>query len=554
MQNWQKERNEKLLDLFFGTHIVAYLITISTLSSYKSVSFSFGNYIIFSFFLIVAATFILLDYYFHNRVSKNEYLKKWNIIKYVVMLTLITVIFIEDQGKLLGPFIIIYMLPVILACISLGRNWGFIFAGAAVGIILVLLLNQNNFLLEQQVFEIGLVFTGVIFLVAWFLGSIIEVEKITTNHLAKMASHDDLTGLPNHRSFQEQLQTQVDLAFETQSSFSLILIDIDFFKVYNDSYGHTQGDLLLKEISNLFIKKVPSHAVVARYGGEEFAIILPNASEGEAIIIAESLRQAVLKHEFSGEICLPYEKLTISVGIASMPKHGKNKQELLEAADEALYSSKFTGRNKVRTYLSVLERLGQAAGDNDKELINSLRTLMTVINAKDKYTYGHSDRVAYYAKLIGVQLKMTEEKLRMLEFGSFLHDLGKVEIPREILNKKGSLSQGEWNIMKQHSCWGAEMIKSSQTLKSIVPMVLYHHENYDGSGYPEGIKGEDIPLFARVLRVVDSFDAMTTYRPYHKPFTKEDALKDIYEKRGSFYDPEIVDAFIAAINKEEKVR
>ena len=211
-------------------------------------------------------------------------------------------------------------------------------------------------------------------------------------------SGNSLTGLANHRSFHEKLQKEVENALISKQPLSLILLDIDYFKCYNDNLGHSQGDRVLCEIGRLLHDALPKDTFLARYGGEEFAVILPSIQLKEAAETARNLHQAVASHTFPGENCLPFAKLTISAGVATLPDHAKSLQELVAAADEALYSSKWTGRNKVRCYLAVLERLASAAKKDELVLIESLRTLMTIINARDRYTYGHSERVAYYAE------------------------------------------------------------------------------------------------------------------------------------------------------------
>ncbi|MBS4025533.1 MAG: diguanylate cyclase, partial [Clostridia bacterium] len=470
MQVWQKERKEKLTELALVTHIVAYLITIGVLVMYESNPFSFMNAWIGLSFFTVAAIFIILDNFFLQRVDGKHTLLYWNIIKHTGLFIIITLVFSRHQGKYIDLIGVLYLLPVVLACITLGRLWGIAFAGISASAILTLNTTFNKFMSNQH-FEVLLALSGILCLVAWFLGGIIDIEKRTTIQLAKMANQDELTGLANHRYFQEMLIWSVEEARRLNHPLSLIFFDIDFFKRYNNTYGHTQGDLLLHDIGKLLEKSLPPSAFLARYGGEEFAVILPKAKVNEANTLANELREAVLNHKFSGDVSQPYQKVTVSAGVANLPYHAKNKQELLEAADEALYSSKFTGRNRVRTYLAVLDRLSQTVDDSDKDLINSFKTLMTVINVKDRYTYGHSERVSHYAKLVGRLMGMDEKNLRLLEYGAFLHDVGKIEVPRELLNKNGSLTQEEWNIMRQHPSWGAEILKPSQALLPIIPMV-----------------------------------------------------------------------------------
>lgn len=550
MQEWQKKREEKLAELTLGAHVLAYLIAVATFiaSDPRKYEDIYTFAVLLIGILIPAAVFIVLDYYFlQDRNGKNTLLV-WNISKHAVLFVMITAAFSNYRDERLWLLGALYLLPVLLSCITLGRRWGMAFAGTATGSIF-LLSRGVNFTAGNQATEAALILGGIFFLISWLLGGIIEVEKKTTDHLAAQVNEDSLTGLGNHRYFHEKLNQAAEKALKEQTPFSLILLNLDYFKLYNDTYGHTQGDLLLKETAGLLKKYAPPDAILARLYSDVFAVILPATDLQKASSVAYRLNQAVANHEFPGETGQPCGKTTISAGVVSYPYHAQNIQELLGAADDALYSSKSTGRNRVRSYHAILERLSRAAGDSDRELINSLRTLMAVVNGKDRYTYGHSERVSYYAKMTGKRLGLNSKELRLLEFGAFLHDLGKLEIPREMLNKNGPLSKEEWDMIRQHPEWGAEILKPIGLLKPVIPMILHHHENYDGSGYPEGLKGKKIPFFARILRVADSFDAITTSRPYRRPLSWEEALKEITRCRGLDYDPMVVDIFVKMIRE-----
>ncbi|MEW5922306.1 MAG: diguanylate cyclase [Bacillota bacterium] len=553
MQEWQKKREENLKELTLGTHVLAYLIAVVIfISSDPGKEYDLNSFTaVLMGILIPAAVFITLDYYFMQDKNGQRALPAWNFAKHAVLFAMITAVFASYRSEELWLPGALYLLPVVLSCITLGRWWGMAFAGAAAASIFILSLHAG-ITAGNRAAEAVLVLGGIFFLLAWFLGGIMEVEKRTAARLAAMVNEDSLTGLGNHRFFRDELNRAMERAIKEQEPFSLILLDIDCFKLYNDTYGHTQGDLLLQELANLLKEHTPPHAVLTRYSSDEFAVILPNTGLQEANTAAMRLNRAVAGYSYSGEINRPFDKLTVSAGIANYPYHAQNTQELLEAADEALYSSKTTGGNRVQSYHAILERLSRTVEDNDRELTNSLRTLMTVVNAKDRYTYGHSDRVSYYAKMVGIRMGIGPDELRLLEFGAFLHDLGKLEIPREVLNKNGPLCDADWDMMRNHPAWGAEILKPISMLQPIIPMVLHHHENYDGSGYPQGLKGKKIPLFARILRVVDSYDAITTNRPYHRLLSREEALKEIERWRGLHYDPLVVDVFINCIKAQQE--
>mgnify|MGYP001024231179 CR=1 FL=1 len=553
MQEWQRERKEKLADLTLGAHIIAYLIAVAVFICSKPLHINHLNNLYnatikISSILFPAAAFILLDVFFllHKGRSLADI---WNVAKHLALFLLITLVFLYNGKDLTSGSL--YLLPVVLSSLTLGRGWGLAFAAAASGCLVALTGIFTTTAFTQRI-EMPFVFSALFFLAAWFLGGIIEIEKQTTVKLARIANEDGLTGLANHRFFYERLKKEVEIALANNRPLSLVFLDIDFFKNYNDTFGHQQGDLVLRELGKLLQGVLPADTFLARYGGEEFAVILPALQLEEAAEVARKLHQAVANHAFPGENCQPFSKLTISAGVATLPDHAKNVQELVDAADEALYSSKWTGRNKVRCYLAILERLSRSAKKNDLVLIESLRTLMTVINARDRYTYGHSERVAYYAGKIGEKLGLSLDELRLLEYGAFLHDVGKLEIQREVLTKTGELSKTEWDFVRQHPLWGAEILKPIKALQPVIPAIMHHHENYDGSGYPDGLKGEEIPFFARILRVIDSFDAMTTNRPYRRALSKVKALDEIALCSGRQYDPQVVEAFRETLTETGK--
>lgn len=553
MQEWQRKRSEKIADLLLGAHLLAYLFTVSIFILRLPRGYSYTNLIaILLGFFVPATLFAFLDYYLFNSwrsAEQKNRLLLWNIAKHAALFLIITyvMVFSDNVLQLQG---VLYLLPVVLASITFGRPGGFI-AAAASSLLLFLLTWEQGQNFTETVYETNIILSGIFLLMAWFLGGVMEVEKNTSRYLANLVNEDELTGLGNHRLFQERLRLLMDSALRDNTSLSLILLDIDNFKWYNDTYGHFQGDLVLKELAALLEQNVPPGAELARYGGDEFSILLPGVELQDAVRVADTLREAVSRHLFLAEGPHPYEGLTISAGVANLPYHAKSQKVLLDAADEALYSSKVAGSNRVQVYLGVLEKIRQRVEDEDRELVGSLCTLMTLVNAKDRYTYGHSERVAYYVREFAAYLELPEEHRRLLEYGAFLHDIGKLETPREILNKRGSLNEQEWAIMQKHPAWGAEILRPVRFLQPIISMVLHHHENYDGTGYPFGLSGEGIPFAARLLRIVDSFDAMKTIRPYHRPLSAEEIFQELQSGSGTLYDPNLLANFIGMIKKKD---
>jgi diguanylate cyclase (GGDEF)-like protein/putative nucleotidyltransferase with HDIG domain len=327
-------------------------------------------------------------------------------------------------------------------------------------------------------------------------------------------------------------------------------MDIDYFKNYNDLNGHQKGDEVLRIISDKLKAFSREKDVVSRYGGEEFAIILPDTSEQDAFEIAEKIRSAIQEECFPGQEYMPNKNLTISVGVSIYPFKAKTEEEIVKYADEALYRAKFLRKNRVESYYSILDDLQNDINENDKEIITSIKTLIAVINAKDKYTFRHVERVVSYCSLMAEKLNFDDHTKRMFIYTAYMHDIGKINIPQGILIKSTSLTNEEWKILKGHPENGAEIIKNVSVLKEVVPIILQHHEHYDGSGYPNKLKGNEICYLARLLTVIDSFDAMTSNRPYQKKKSFSLAFDELVRCSGTQFDPEIVQAFIRIIKDD----
>lgn len=377
--------------------------------------------------------------------------------------------------------------------------------------------------------------------------------RLKNEELLVMAITDGLTKLYNYRYFQDCLAQAVDMAEQEKQPLALLIIDIDHFKHYNDLFGHQVGDQLLYELGQLLITELGPNDMVARYGGEEFTVILFGATKTEALEMAEKLRRAVEDYPFPGREQQPAGTLTVSVGVATYPDHAKNKEELIKLADEALYKAKYFSRNKVELYFSVLDELKSDLNQSDAELINSIKMLVRIVNAKDKYTYGHSERVGKYAVAIAEKMRLPEEDIKTIKIGAFLHDIGKIEVSRAILMKRGSLTDEEFELVKKHPHWGAEMVKTVDALQPVIPLLKYHHERYDGKGYPKGLNGARIPLHARIMAVADSFDAMTSNRPYGNRKNVKEALEEMKRCSGTQFDPEIVDIFSQILEEKTEL-
>ena len=440
---------------------------------------------------------------------------------------------------------VILLVPVIITASTFGKKSGLLMTSSAA---VILLIHSTMFSVEMSftfIIESNLILICVMYILGWFIGGIRDLERLQRQQLIDMANTDVLTGLYNHRCFQERLKQLVQSSSEKQP-LSLIFLDIDHFKQYNDSFGHIAGDKVLASMGQLLIDIVGEAGFAARYGGEEFVVVLANCDGRKAADFGENIRAQVSEETFKGQEYQPEGKVTVSCGIATYPTHAQSAQDLIKLADEALYRAKNLNKNKVELYYSIFDSL-DVKGD-EKELVNSIRTLVSVINGKDRYTYGHSERVMGYAVNLAEKIGLTKEEIYLLRYAAFLHDIGKIEIERDILNKPGKLTDEEWHILQHHPQWGSDIVKSVRTLQPAAEVILYHHENYDGSGYPHGISGQDIPLLSRIIRVVDSYDAMITNRPYKGSFSKEEAIAELKRCSDSLFDPDLVKILIDIIN------
>ena len=327
-----------------------------------------------------------------------------------------------------------------------------------------------------------------------------------------------------------------------------MFIDIDNFKYYNDIYGHQKGDEVLRTIALLMKAVFPKGSFVARYGGEEFAAILDGFTEEAAILEAERLRRTVQEHPFDGQESLPGGNLTISVGVSTYPTKAKTDAELIKGADDACYRAKFLCKNRVESYFSILDEF-----EFSPDVITQIKTLIAVINAKDKYTYRHVERVVFYCNLLADQIGLNEVDKRNLIYSAYLHDIGKINIPEDILIKTDPLTPEEWATLKNHPQQAVDIIKNNAALDAVKPIILEHHERFDGRGYPNNLKGEQIHYLARLLTVVDAFDAMTSLRPYQKTRTYPQAMEELRRCSGSQFDPSAVNAFILCMENTNRL-
>lgn len=401
----------------------------------------------------------------------------------------------------------------------------------------------------EELFGLSL-FTCIAFLLSLAFKQHFNLFK----EVSEKANQDFLTGLNNHGYFKEILEKEVALSKESDKPLSVVLLDIDDFKKYNDLYGHIQGDQLLQEFGGLLKTECDgANFFVARYGGEEFSIIMPNTNRETAYSFINDLRKKANDTYMKGVEALPYGCLSFSAGIAECEKETYSISELLNKADQAMYASKNHGKNQVQIYNNHSEYSVQHSLSLEKELEEAEFQLKLFLS-KDVYTYSHSKRVYQYAVNFSSILNLSVHERKTLILGALIHDIGKIEIPRDLLNKKGKLEPHEWELMKKHVTFGKDIISINKKLEDLIPLVELHHERYDGNGYPYGLKGKSIPKLARILCVIDSFDAMTTERPYQKTKTFQEAIVELRNCSGKQFDPQFIEPFIDMIEQLNDTR
>ncbi len=379
--------------------------------------------------------------------------------------------------------------------------------------------------------------------------------------LEMLAQTDGLTGLKNHRTFHERLAEEIQRAARYDVALSLLLIDVDCFKAYNDTYGHPAGDQVLKQVGQILQSNIRAADFAARYGGEEFVIILPHTGLAGACQMAENLRAAL------EQACWPERAITASFGVATWTPEAANATALVAQADEALYLSKRSGRNRVSHFLApgasslpnddIWEAKPDFAvrhperplspADRMHSYDRTIQGWSRMLDLRDKETEGHALRVTEMSLRLAQRMGLSEEEQSYLRWGALLHDVGKMVIPDSILLKPGPLTTEERAIMSHHPTYAHEMLSPVPFLRPALDVPLYHHEKWDGSGYPHGLKGKEIPLSARLFAVVDVWDALRSDRPYRKGWPDDEVHAYIETQTGHHFDPTIVTIFLSLL-------
>ncbi len=392
----------------------------------------------------------------------------------------------------------------------------------------------------------------------------------------RQAVTDVLTGIPNRRYFDEQFAKEIDRFQRFGHAFSFIMVDLDHLKKINDSLGHPFGDAAIKHIANVIKKNIRDVDTVGRWGGEEFAVILPETDLQHARIVADRICAAIREKPVEG-----IGTVTASLGLGCFPYDAQDSEKLFSLVDEALYNAKKRGRNQVCAVAenlsaadhvnlpvgasmdrlpAVVKSTGEIANVVDlslvaeKGILGIFAQIMKAVEERDCYGSERSPRAYSYASKIAQMCHISKEETEVISLAAVLSNLGKICVPEEILRKEGPLTPDEMEMVKRSPTIGAKLLEPAKLLYRVSQIIEAYHENWDGSGYPKGLKDNAIPPGARIIAIVDAYTAMTSDRSYRKAMTKDEALKVIQDGSGKLWDPRLVKMFVAIINKDDKAK
>ena len=366
--------------------------------------------------------------------------------------------------------------------------------------------------------------------------------------LTDAARTDPLTGLLNRRALEELFELELERARRTERPLSVIVGDIDRFKAVNDRLGHQVGDRTLQSLAEELGRWKRRIDVVARVGGEEFALLLPETDERGAFLVAERLRRATERLFADGP-----QPLTISFGIASFPDHGDDSEDLLRAADQALYAAKNMGRDRSVIYSPEISRtlFGSGNGAGSELRLATVLSVAEALDIRDTGSANHSQAVGRYAHMAAEELGLDRDRTERVRLAGLLHDVGKIGVSDELLAKPGPLDDQEWVEMRTHPEIAARLL-AGDDFEDLRTWILAHHERIDGTGYPLGLKGDEIPLEARILAVADAWEAMTADRVYSAAICEEAAREELVAGSGAQFDGEVVEAFLRALDRRPR--
>lgn len=383
--------------------------------------------------------------------------------------------------------------------------------------------------------------------------------------LLDLANTDDLTKLANRRNFFEVLDREVLKAKFASDNIAVLMLDIDNFKLVNDTYGHQSGDEILRQMGKILRENIYPVDVAARYGGEEFVVLMMSVDSQQAIEAAERLRSLVGQRPW--EILGKQITVTVSIGVADIDlRHPFDSHDLIRRADMALYAAKHSGRNcvvywdhmdenkqlseaKNQDYEQLQDRISSQSNELQLQAIRMISSFTETMATKDPRMVVHSENVCNYAIAISKEMGLSKDMTVCLGRAGLLHDLGKIGVPDDIIRKTSRLNEQEEEFYRQHPVMGVQILEPLGIFSRELSIIRHHHENFDGTGYPDGLAVREIPMGARILAVANEFDNICSGREYRVPASSQDAINEIVAGAGTKFDPEVVDAFKAVGKK-----
>jgi diguanylate cyclase (GGDEF)-like protein/putative nucleotidyltransferase with HDIG domain len=384
----------------------------------------------------------------------------------------------------------------------------------------------------------AVVLVGVLFLV---FRAAQQLLTRRTAQLLESTRRDPLTGLLNHGAVVADLVTSMEAARSDAGWVIVALIDIDEFRLLNETHGHLAGDRALLLVADVLAREAPANAMLGRFGPDEFLLIGPPTCAHEMRPTIERVRERLSTEAIRFEGAEPMT-VTVSAGVASYPEHAASATELLSVATAMLVEARTGGGNRVR-----VDAPDAATPLGHWSAFDVLEGLVVAVAAKDLYTKRHSEEVARFASFLADDLGLEDPPRETLRLAGLLHDVGKIGVPDRILRKPGPLSDEERGVMQQHTVIGDVITRSLPGMEVVALGVRHHHERWDGDGYPDRLAGSAIPLVARLVSVADAFSAMTTSRSYRKALSVDEALRRIAEGAGTQFDPTLAEAFVHGV-------
>jgi diguanylate cyclase (GGDEF)-like protein len=410
----------------------------------------------------------------------------------------------------------------------------------ATGYAVVLALESSG---DTQV-DGWLATTGTLLVIGLAVALLRDRLMATMARLAEFADRDPLTELLNRRGFEEAFDRELERARRSEAPLSLVVADLDGLARVNEQLGQAAGDEALRGVADALRGVKRGFDSAARVGGEEFALLAPDCDEHGAYMLAERVRVDVATASAAAG-----QDLTISLGVATFPVHGRSAEALLRAADHALHAAKDLGRD--RTVISSAEvsgapAHGARAGVEARVGLAALLNIAEALDVRDSGSTSHCRRVGRFAELTARELGLPPDTVERVRLAGILHDVGRIGIPDAVMRKQGRLSEPDWAWVHSHPEIGARMVETTD-FDDIRSWILFHHERPDGRGYPSGLSGEELPLEARILAVSDAYEAMTSDRPFRAARTPEEAAGELRDGAGGQFDGDVVEALLRVV-------